>query len=492
MSFLSTTADVRAFLTTVTVVTLATVAGTALPPSLSAQRVAETGSGAGEDAAASSADATHDAPTYYGNALPALQRNCVSCHRTDAPDLGGLVAPMSLMSYEEAKSWAPMIAQVLRTGYMPPWDAHEQHEGEFKDERYISDADRRTLIEWAEAGAPMGDPALKPSNEEILAEAVSAEPVEAPDGSMWWMGVPDMVVGFDEPVEVCDAVEDWQPRMRLHVSDGAHTEPKWIQGMEIRPGSDIVHHTVSSHLGVGVPGRGPFVFPEGWGILLPEDPYITISMHYHKTPGPGTAVMDDTQGGFMFYEEGDVIDHVVETDLQAYMDFTIPPGDPSYAVRNTTHFDEDIYLLSMGPHAHYRGKAVKIELERPGSLERETLLWVPDYDFNWQFQYEFEEPYFIPAGSRMHITWWYDNSEDNPYNPDPSAEVTWGLATTDEMMNARIYYAKAEPQGIVVGEDIPADVLQRAREEEERNRERAQSGEEAQSCAEAAAGVAGD
>ena len=454
---------------------------------LAGQQVAANDSGERAEASPATAESAADAaPTYYGDALPALQRNCVACHRADAPDLGGMVAPMSLMSYEEAKSWAPMIAHVLREKYMPPWGAHLQHKGEFKDERYISSQDRQTLIAWAEAGAPMGDPALAPTTEEILADAVVSEPVAAPDGSMWWMGVPDMVVGFEEPVEVCAAVEDWQPRIRM-VPEDAHTEPKWIQGMEIRPGSNIVHHTVSSHLGVGVPGRGPFVFPEGWGILLPEDPYITISMHYHKTPGK--AVVDDTKGGFMFYEEGDVIDHVVETDLQAYMDFTIPPGHPNYAVRNTTHFDEDIYLLSMGPHAHYRGKAVKIELERPESLERETLLWVPDYDFNWQFQYEYEEPYFIPAGSKMHITWWYDNSADNPHNPDPSAEVSWGLATTDEMMNARIYYAKAEPQGIVVGEDIPADILQRAREEEERNRERAP--EESQSCQEAAESVAG-
>lgn len=422
-------------------------------------------------------------PTYYEDALPAFQRNCVACHRPDAPDLGGMAAPMSLMSYEEAKRWAPLIAQRLRDGSMPPWGAHVQHKGEFKDERYISDEDERILIAWAEGGTPLGDPAEKPSREEILGEVVVEEPVRAPDGTTWWMGVPDMVVGFEEPVLVCDQVEDWQPRLRMHVQKGELSEPRWIQGTEIRPGSPIVHHTVSSHLGVGVPGRGPFVFPDGWGILLAEDPYVSIDMHYHKEPGPGTAVLDDTRGGFMFHEPGDTVDYVVETDLQAYTEFTIPPGDPNYEVSNRTHFDEDIYLLSMGPHAHYRGKAVEIELERPDRAERETLLWVPDYDFNWQFQYEYEEPYFIPAGSTMHVTWWYDNSAGNPHNPDPGAEVTWGLATTDEMMNARIYYARAEPRGIVVGEEVPEDVLREAREKEERARERAAEQErESPSC----------
>jgi hypothetical protein len=189
--------------------------------------------------------------------------------------------------------------------------------------------------------------------------------------------------------------------------------------------------------------------------------------------------MDDTRGGFKFYEEGDVIDYVVETELQPYTRFTIPPGHPNYEVRNVTSFDEDIYLLSMGPHAHYRGKAVKIELERPDRPFRETLLWVPDYDFNWQFQYELEEPYFIPAGSRMHITWWYDNSADNPYNPDFTAEVTYGPATTDEMMNARIYFARAERLGLTAGDPVPAEILERARAGEERERRNEVEWEEA-------------
>ncbi len=344
--------------------------------------------------------------------------------------------------------------------------------GQFKDKRYISDEDRATLIAWGRSNAPMGDPADAPSKEKLSAGLVTAEPVEAADGSMWWMGVPDLMVEFDEPVTICDALEDWQPTVELTVPDGALTEPKWIRGMEIQAGSSIVHHTVSSHLGVGTPGRGPFVFPKGWGILLTEDPYITINMHYHKNPGPGTGLVDDTKGGFLIYEDGNVIDYIVETDIQALWDFEIPPNESNWEVTNQTHFDEDIYLLSVGPHAHYRGKAVRIELKRPDRRFRETILDVPDYDFNWQFQYELDEPYLIPAGSTMHITWWYDNSSANRYNPDPNATVTFGAATTDEMMNARIYFARAKPAGVVVGKEPPADLLERARASEQRARER--------------------
>jgi mono/diheme cytochrome c family protein len=429
---------------------------------------------AGTDEAASEA-------TYYGAVRGVLTKNCVGCHSENTASLGGITPPMALTSYQVARRWASRIATAVQDNYMPPWDADLQHQGVFKDERYISNEDKQTLIAWAKADAPMGDPseagALVNS-----ADVVTRAAEVAPDGSLWRAGVPDITFGFEEPVLVCEEVEDWQPRLPMQVVDGEITEPKWIRSMEINTGPSV-HHTVSSHLGVGVPGRGPFEFPEGWGILLTEDPYVSISMHYHKEAGPGTAVLDDTRGGMKFYENGDVIDHVVETDIQAFGDFTIPAGHPNYEVRNQTHFDEDIYLLSMGPHAHYRGKAVKIELERPDRPFRETLLSVPDYDFNWQFQYELEEPYLIPAGSTMHITWWYDNSAANPYNPDPTVDVSGGPATTDEMMNARIYFARTKPLGLVVGADIPEEIVERSRAAEERARSRAiEWEEEAQSC----------
>ncbi|MEZ5488736.1 MAG: hypothetical protein R3F50_00255 [Gammaproteobacteria bacterium] len=410
--------------------------------------------------------AAADAPTFYADALPVFQKNCVACHQENPPDVGGISAPMSLASYDEAKIWAPLIRRAVETGYMPPWGAHERHKGEFVGERYLEKAEKELLIAWVDGGALEGSPADAQNNANQSIEVGGT--VMPPTG--WWIGEPDLVVQFQEPLHVGDDVEDWQPTVRMPVPEGAHTEPRWISKAELDPGGPWVHHIVSSHMGVGVPGRGPFTYPEGWGVLLPEDPFITVNMHYHKDTGPGTGVDDLTRAGFEFYEDGEVIDYVVETNLLPHRGWTIPAGASNHEVSNTFDVDEDIYLLSMGPHMHYRGKAMRYELEYPDG-ERETLLWVPKYDFNWQFLYEYKEPKFIPAGSTMHMSWWFDNSESNPWNPDPTQDVVYGPATTDEMANARIYYAPAIPRGIVVGEDLPADVLAEARASEQRRRE---------------------
>ena len=406
------------------------------------------------------------APTFYTDALPVFEKNCVACHRPEGPDVGGISAPMSLMDFDQAKIWAPLIKNALITGYMPPWGAHERHRGEFKGERYIGEQEKELLIAWVDGGAQEG----KPADAAKADNATQTGGTALPD-SGWWIGDPDLVVQFDRPLYVPDEVEDWQPTIEMPVPEGAHTEPRWVSKAELDPGGPWVHHIVSSHMGVGVPGRGPFTYPQGWGVLMPEDPFITVNMHYHKNPGEGTAVTDMTRAGFVFYEDGAVIDHVVETNLLPHRGWTIPAGDPNFQVNNSYDIEEDIFLLSMGPHMHYRGKAMRYDLEYPDG-EIETLLWVPDYDFNWQFLYEYEVPKFVPAGSKMHMSWWFDNSKENRFNPDHTKDVVYGPATTDEMANARIYYAPTKARGIVVGDPSPEDVLRKARLAEDTRRSR--------------------
>jgi hypothetical protein len=406
--------------------------------------------------------AQNDAPTFYADVLPILRANCQACHQSGDVKTGGMVAPMALESYEQTRPWARTIARVVTEGKMPPWSADIQHKGTFEGERYLTEQEKKTLVTWAGSGAPAGDPSSAPA-------VAAAEESEGASG--WLFGRPDLVVNFAKPVHVADDVADWQPTIHAPVTKEQHPEDRWVRAAELQAGGPYVHHIVSSHLGVGTPGRGPFTFPKGWGILLPTDPVITFNMHYYKRQGPGTAIEDSTRGGFQFYRPGDVIDFVLETDINSSgRDLLIPKGDPNYKVTWARPFEEDSYLLSMGPHAHYRAKSFQYELEYPDG-RRDVLLWIPKYDFNWQHLYQFKEPRFIPAGSKLVATWWFDNSAGNPFNPDPTRDVPYGVETFNEMANARIYYASATPRHIVVGEPIPEDVLTQARKQENARRE---------------------
>ena len=424
--------------------------------------------GFAESAGAQNA-ANGDVPMYYGEngAMDAFQRNCAECHRSDAPTIGGLRAPFSVLSYEEAKQWAPLIAHRVTEGSMPPWGPDIQHKGQFKNERYLSSEDKATILAWAKGGAPMGDPSVQPASLDL---ELRGEPVTAPDGSTWWMGVPDLTARFAEPVVVCEEVTDWQPGIRM-VVEGKLDEPKWVKATEMQVGSNMMHHGGGTHLGTAVPGRAFQSYPDGWAFVLPEDPAIEANMHYAKPSGPGTAREDFTRGGFIFAKPGEVIKHVVTNTIPSNTSFILPAGHSNIEVRNREYIDEDIFILAIAPHSHYRGKSVKIELQRPGSEERETLLYVPKYDFSWQMHYEFNEPKFVPAGSIYHVTWWFDNSEGNRYNPDPTEHTIYGPRSADEMMNARYYYTSAEPLNVVVGKDpIPEKYLNKARTMNERAR----------------------
>jgi hypothetical protein len=406
--------------------------------------------------------ANNDSPTFYADVLPILRANCQVCHQSGDVKTGGMVAPMALETYEQTRPWARAIARAVTEGKMPPWSADIRHKGTFEGERYLAEEDKKTLVNWVGIGAPAGDPSSTPR---VAAREASA------DATGWMFGRPDLVVNFAKPVVVADDVADWQPMIFVPVTKEQHSEDKWVRAAELQAGGPYVHHIVSSHLGVGTPGRGPFQFPKGWGTLLPTEPVITFNMHYYKQPGQGTAIKDETKGGFQFYRPGDVIDYVVQTDINSSgRNLLIPKGDANYEVTWARPFKEDSYLLSMGPHAHYRGKSFQYALEYPDG-RREVLLWIPKYDFNWQHLYQFKEPRFVPAGSKLIASWWFDNSTGNQFNPDPNRDVPYGEETFNEMANARIYYAAAKPRGIVVGDPIPDDVLSAARRAESARRE---------------------
>jgi len=390
-------------------------------------------------------------PTYYADVAPILIENCVTCHQPQGLNLGGMVAPMSFLTYEETRPWAPIISYVVAEGIMPPWHAHPVHRGTFVGELYLDDSDKQTLITWADNGAPAGDPADAP------AAVVASETAAANDKGEWWIGEPDLILSFREPFVVPDEVIDINVGVNFVLPE-SYTEPRWIKSSELRAGSQHVHHICGEPFGCIAPGWDPYEYPEGYAMLLPPVRELRMGMHYNKPVGE--LIEDESQGALIFYEDGEVIRHIVQRSvLSVGENFVIPAGHPSFSLTREFPFAEDTYILSVTPHMHFRGSQAKYELEYPDGT-RELLLYVPNYHFEWQRMYVFKDPPIAPAGSKLLWTPTWDNSAENPYNPDPNRDVPYGLPTFDEMGNGWLDYTLVEPIHLVVGRDpIPQDIL---------------------------------
>ena len=394
-------------------------------------------------ATASLAAAAADAePTYLGEVKPILERNCVTCHRPSGVNLGGMIAPMSLGVYSEVRPWARSIARLAQSGDMPPWHAHEMHRGEFRNERSLTQDEIDTIVAWARGGAPRGegdDPA--PTFETTTADG-------------WSIGEPDLVITMPEPFRVGDDVEDLYVDIEVPVPAELQGGDRWIEALEFKAGSSAVHHLIAygirpdgSKIDPGVmlggiaPGTDADSFPEGYARLWEKGSKLVFEMHYHKEPGVGTAV-DDQSSMAVRFAKGEVRHRVMNDNISDYA-FEIPAGAESHEVRAEYTFEKDVELLSLLPHMHLRGKASKYVATYPDGNE-ETLLWVPSYDFDWQTQYTYAEPKRLPRGTKVEVTMWYDNSADNPANPDPTIAVRYGEPTTDEMMNGFLNFTNAE------------------------------------------------
>jgi mono/diheme cytochrome c family protein len=392
-------------------------------------------------AGATAADSVPATPTFTRDVLPILQKSCQDCHRPAGLNLGGMVAPMSLVTYDEARPWAKAMAKAVEAKEMPPWHAAESQRGLFVDERYLTDQEIATVVAWAKSGAQEGDPADAPPPVEF----------EANDG--WHIGKPDLVI--KQPVAHCmaDETEDEYQYFKQVITADLLPEDRWIKAVEFRPSGKFVHHIIARPIGGIAPGYQPRVYPEGHGVKLETGTEITWQMHYHKEPGPGTAVCDtDTAVAIRFYQPGEVITRIIGGDGMAVRGLRIPPGEADYANEADFTFEQDAYITGFNPHMHLRGKAARFVATFPDGREQ-LLLEVPKYDFNWQHSYTYREPVFAPKGTKVHMTLRWDNSAGNPDNPDPTAEVTWGQPTTAEMGLGFLKYIEAEPVHIVVGQE---------------------------------------
>jgi cytochrome c551/c552 len=397
-----------------------------------------------------------NAPTFYADVLPILAENCVDCHQPQGKNMGGMVAPFSLATYEVARPWARVMALRVKEGTMPPWHPHPMHKGTFVGERYLSDADKNTIAAWAEAGAPAGDPAETPAQTKRVLQTALAQTEE---GREWWIGEPDIVLGFAEPYFVDDEIRDLNVTVNVVIPED-FTEPRWIKANEMQAGSQHVHHICGEPFGCIAPGWDPYVYPEGYAMLLPPVREIGLGMHYNKPPGEGTGFHDTSRAAAIFYKDGETIRHIVRREvLSVGNNFVIPAGHPSYQLTREFVFEEESLILSLTPHMHYRGSQAKYELVYPdGSLE--LILWVPKYDFEWQRMYIFQEPKRVPAGTKLLWTPTWNNSAENIHNPDPTIDVPYGAPTEMEMGNGWLDWTLAQPIEHVVGRDpIPQEVL---------------------------------
>lgn len=391
-------------------------------------------------------DASVARPTFYKDVAPLLQTNCQNCHRPMGADMGGLIAPMSLTSYAEVRPWAKSIAKSVANREMPPWHATPEFHGVFQNERTMTQGDIDTIVAWVRTGAPAGNPADAP------------EPVMWPTNG-WSIGEPELIIAMPETYIVGDEVEDQYRNFSVDITREMLPEPRWIQGIEFKAGSEVVHHIIGyvnkegkegrgdrGMIGGIAPGNEPDMYPEGYGFLLRPDMKFVFAMHYHKEAGPGTATPDLSRVGFKFYPLDAAI-KPLHIEPIGNNDFEIPAGHANWQVGMAKTFDEAIDVVYLMPHMHLRGKAAEYTAFYPdGSVEK--LLDVPAYDFNWQTSYEYDGLKHIPAGTRIESSMWFDNSAENVSNPDPTISVRFGGPTTDEMALAWLAYAKSSDEAM--------------------------------------------
>lgn len=385
--------------------------------------------------------------TYSEHIAPILQKQCQACHRQ------GEVAPFTLADYSDAKAWATEIAEYTQARLMPPWKPAPGY-GNFKNERRLTDTEIEMIARWAESGAPAGD-----------LDAVPPAP-EFHEG--WALGEPDWIAEMPVEYEIAPEGED---EYRQFIIPTNFETDMYVQAVDVQPGNrKTVHHVIayldvngearkldaqdpkpgyvtegtgpgfdsSGTVGGWAPGVTPVVLPEGVGYLLPKGVDIVMQVHYYRT---GHLERDRTRLGLYFSKtEKTAKLHIGDATNSK---FVVPGGAEWYTVTADENFKKDVYLLAAMPHMHLIGRDMRMVATTPEGIKHD-LIWVQDWDFNWQDVYHYQEPLFLPAGTRVDLVAHFDNSAANPVNPnDPPVPVGWGEKTTDEMCIGFLYYVKA-------------------------------------------------
>jgi hypothetical protein len=389
-------------------------------------------------AAFCAAATTSSQVTFYKDVLPVLQKNCQSCHRA------GEAGPMQFTSYESTRPWAKAIKAAVASKKMPPWFA-DPHYGKFSNDRSLSEADMKTLVSWADDGALAGNPKDAP------------KPVEFAEG--WAIGKPDVVFELPKAVDIpASGTIDYQ----YVVMHSGFTEDRYVQFAEARPTDrEHCHHIIAfirepdsqwmkdAPIGVAfvpekrkegggggngdflagyAPGTIPYFLKPGQVKLVKAGSDIVFQLHYTANGKVGT---DRSRVGVIF-SKSTPTERIV-TLASSNPKFAIPPGDGNYRVDSKVTLQEDATLVMMLPHMHLRGKSFDYRITYPDG-KQEKILYVPNYSFSWQLSYYLAQPLKLPAGTTIECTAYFDNSKNNPFNPDPTKEIKFGEQSWDEMM----------------------------------------------------------
>lgn len=407
-------------------------------------------------------------PNFTKDVAPILYKNCVSCHRP------GEIAPMSLLDYQSARPWAKAIRAAVLSRKMPPWFADPRY-GDFANDTRLTNQEVDTIRAWVDGGAAEGDPRDLPA------------PPKFVEG--WQFGPPDLTIDIGQSFLVqpgSDVYKDF-------IVPTNFTEGKWIRAAQVLPGNrKLVHHAhvyvlseqaasvpklatqgtaeqlggfaeiedglsrvrddapvindacngdkglpnlagfEEGSLATLLPGKPPDIFDVfGDGSTakyIPAGAKLRFQIHYAKV---GTADSDRTRIG-LYLASKPPEKPLKRVDLRNRF-FMIPAGAANHEVKRCYDVEQDKLLVAITPHMHYRGKDATYELVHANG-SREILLAVPRYSFDWQLQYRFTTPVLMEKGSRMEVTFHYDNSLNNPANPDPGKAIRWGDRSEDEMM----------------------------------------------------------
>jgi mono/diheme cytochrome c family protein len=386
--------------------------------------------------------------TFHKHIAPILHQHCATCHRA------GEVAPFSLLSYQDAVKRAEWIADNVSQRRMPPWKA-EKDFGHFQGERRLTDQEIDTLVRWSKTGAPEGDPKDAPPAPTF------------PSG--WGLGEPDLILEAPHEVTVPADGPDVFHHWIVNLKEAAGRE---VAAVEFRPGNPrVVHHalvlldpsglgrakdalspepgyttggapgvSLSGILTIWAPGVAARPLPEHVSIKMPAKGDIIVQLHLH----PSGKVETDRSRLGIYFSKKPADRHIMDRPLLfGPVALDLPPGAKNHPVETTLKIPVDLWLTAILPHMHLLGREMKVSATLPDG-QQQPLIWIRDWDFNWQDQYVYREPVHLPAGTVIHVSGIYDNSADNPANPrTPPERVLFGEETQDEMCLA-IFQAYAE------------------------------------------------